>query len=464
MDPAAPSTCAAQYLRMSTDSQRYSIERQTIANAAYAAANGIQIVRSYVDAGLSGLTLDRRDGLKQLLADVIAGQTEFTAILVCDVSRWGRFQDPDEAAHYEYICKAAGVRVLYCEELFENDGSFTSGLLKQIKRAMAADYSRDLSNRMAQTKSGLGRKGFWMGGSPGYGLRRCQIDSAGVRRPYLEDGELSPRVGHRTIIVPGPAEEVAIVWRIYRMFTSQGHSPPKIAKILNAERIPFRHNGLWKDNHIRTILRNELYIGNMVFGRDRTHLGVCEKQPAASWVRVKGACDPILPIRTFERAQRMAIRFRHRSKEELLDTLRALLAAKGRLSSALIQLDPASPDPNVYRFHFGSLTRAYELIGYVMTPDQQALCDRVARYRGKGHGRRGRASDDEVLRRLKDISEEHGTLNLALIGITPGVPGRSALVRRFGSIERAYALVGHVPGERQRQCFAREALRRGVDA
>ena len=42
------------------------------------------------------------------------------------MSRWGRFQDADESAYYEYICRRANVGVQYCAEQFENDGSAIS--------------------------------------------------------------------------------------------------------------------------------------------------------------------------------------------------------------------------------------------------------------------------------------------------------------------------------------------------
>jgi DNA invertase Pin-like site-specific DNA recombinase len=45
-----------------------------------------------------------------LVADVVAGQDVFDTILVYDVSRWGRFQDADESAHLEFLCRSAGVR------------------------------------------------------------------------------------------------------------------------------------------------------------------------------------------------------------------------------------------------------------------------------------------------------------------------------------------------------------------
>lgn len=105
---------AAQYVRMSTEHQQYSTENQSDKIRDYAASHDMEIVRTYADEGKSGLNIGGRDGLQRLLADVVAGNTDFEVILVYDVSRWGRFQDADESAHYEYLCKQAGIRVVYC--------------------------------------------------------------------------------------------------------------------------------------------------------------------------------------------------------------------------------------------------------------------------------------------------------------------------------------------------------------
>jgi DNA invertase Pin-like site-specific DNA recombinase len=76
------------------------------------------VVRTYADEGRSGLRLERRDALKQLIADVHARQNDYEAILVYDVSRWVRFQDADESGYYESICKNAGIQIVYCAEQF----------------------------------------------------------------------------------------------------------------------------------------------------------------------------------------------------------------------------------------------------------------------------------------------------------------------------------------------------------
>src|SRR5260370_15543617 len=107
----APTVRAAQYVRMSTDKQQYSTANQMDAIADYAARRGRTIVRTYLDEGRSGLQIKGRQGLKDLIADVMLGRADFECILVFDVSRWCRIQDADEAAHYEFICKQAGVPV-----------------------------------------------------------------------------------------------------------------------------------------------------------------------------------------------------------------------------------------------------------------------------------------------------------------------------------------------------------------
>src|SRR3546814_17086547 len=108
---------------MSTEHQQYSTENQSEAMRQYAERRGIEIVRSYADEGRSGLRLDGRDALKQLIEDVQSGTADFTVILVYAVSRWGRFQDADESAYYEYICKRAGIAVTSCADQSGNDRS-----------------------------------------------------------------------------------------------------------------------------------------------------------------------------------------------------------------------------------------------------------------------------------------------------------------------------------------------------
>jgi len=177
---------AVQYVRMSTEHQKYSTETQSDIIAEYAERNGMQVIRTYADDGKSGLKIDGRNALKRLIADVEGGQADFEVILVYDISRWGRFQDADESAYYEYICKRAGIRVIYCAEQFDNDGSPISTIVKGVKRAMAGEYSRELSVKVFTGQCRLIENGFRQGGTAGFGLRRMLIDQHGNKKEYCD--------------------------------------------------------------------------------------------------------------------------------------------------------------------------------------------------------------------------------------------------------------------------------------
>ena len=77
--PSQTALRAAQYVRMSTDHQRYSIANQAVVIAAYAQVRDISIVRAYSDKGESGLNIKNRSGLIQLLDDVRCTHTTKTA-------------------------------------------------------------------------------------------------------------------------------------------------------------------------------------------------------------------------------------------------------------------------------------------------------------------------------------------------------------------------------------------------
>ena len=195
---------AAAYVRMSTDHQRYSTENQLDSIKRFAEAREIEIVRVYEDAGKSGLNLEGRDAFQRLLSDVERGEADFGAILVYDVSRWGRFQNADHGAHLEFLCSRADIVVHYCAEQFENDGSIGSNLLKTVKRVMAGEYSRELSVKVFAGQCRLVEKGFRQGGMAGYGLRRLLIDENGDPKSELSIGERKSLQTDRVILMSRP--------------------------------------------------------------------------------------------------------------------------------------------------------------------------------------------------------------------------------------------------------------------
>ncbi|MNV15014.1 Recombinase [compost metagenome] len=361
---------AAQYVRMSTEHQKYSTENQAEAISAYAARRGFEVVKTYADAGKSGLKLEGRAALQNLIADVRSGATPFEAILVYDVSRWGRFQDADESAYYEFICREAGISVHYCSEQFENDGSLSATIIKSMKRAMAGEYSRELSAKVFAGQCRLITLGFRQGGPAGYGLRRQLVDEHLSPKGLLERGEQKSLQTDRVVLIPGPPEEVEVVRRLYRMFVLQLRSETEIAAALNAEGVRTDLGRPWTRASVHQVLTNEKYIGNNVYNRSSFKLKAKRviNQPDM-WVRMDGAFEGIVEKDFYEAAQRIIqARSARFTDEELLAQLSNLLTHKGWLSGMVIDEVEDMPSSSTFRHRFGSLVRAYQLIGY--SPDR----------------------------------------------------------------------------------------------
>ncbi len=360
---------------MSTEHQQYSTENQREVISQYAERRGMVIVRTYTDAGKSGLRIDGRDALKQLIHDVQNGETDFSVILVYDVSRWGRFQDADESAYYEYICRRAQIEVHHCGEQFENDGSPISTIVKGVKRAMAGEYSRELSAKVFIGQCRLIELGYHQGGSAGFGLRRMLRDVSGHHKGVLDRGEQKSIQTDRVILVPGPVEEVEIVRWMYRMFTEDRIVESKLANMLNERGVVTDLGRAWTRGTVHQVLTSEKYIGNNVYNRISFKLKKKRVVNAPDmWIRSNAVFEPIVPADLFARAQSI-IRERstRHTDEELLDHLRTLLKREGRLSGLLIDEAEGMPSSSVYRSRFSSLVQAYKLIAYTPERDYQFI-------------------------------------------------------------------------------------------
>nr|WP_258178870.1 recombinase family protein [Burkholderia multivorans] len=375
ISPPGPVFRAAQYVRMSTEHQQYSTENQADKIREYAARRNIEIVRTYADEGKSGLRIDGRQALQQLIGDVQAGKADFQIILVYDVSRWGRFQDADESAYYEYICRRAGIQVAYCAEQFENDGSPVSTIVKGVKRAMAGEYSRELSAKVFAGQCRLIELGFRQGGPAGYGLRRVLIDQSGAVKGQLSRGEHKSLQTDRVILQPGPDEEVAVVNQIYRWFVEDGLFESEIADRLNTRGIRTDLGRDWTRATVREVLSNEKYIGNNVYNRRSFKLKkVRVVNRPEMWIKKEGAFEGIVPPELFYTAQGILRERAHRfSNEELIEKLRRLFQQHGYLSGLIIDESEGMPSAAAYAHRFGSLIRAYQTVGFTPDRDYQYL-------------------------------------------------------------------------------------------
>jgi DNA invertase Pin-like site-specific DNA recombinase len=355
---------AVEYLRASTDWQRFSITNQQAAIAKYAADHNITVVRSYKDPARTGLTMRNRHGLKQLISDVHEATRDFDTILVFDVSRWGRFQDIDESAHYEFLCKARGVSIRYCAEPFVNDGALVNNILKSMKRAMAGEYSRDLSARVTQAHRRLAAMGLHQGGTPNFGLRRVLIDERGVRKE-LRNGEHKYLVTDRVVLIPGPTSETDVVRDVFRLFVTERLPKRRIATILNKRRFRNGRGQPWTGHTIDLLLRCERYLGTLTYNRTSLRLGSDRiDNPREEWIRVEKAFPPIVDPGMFQSAQLILDDTWALSDNDMLDYLTSALCTRGYLSAKILDRSPIFPTVNTYCEHFGSLANAYRLIGY----------------------------------------------------------------------------------------------------
>lgn len=356
---------AAQYVRMSTDRQQYSIQNQAAVIAAYAHAHNFTLVRTYKDEGESGLLIKNRAGLLQLLEDVEGGQTDFGHLLVYDVSRWGRFQDVDESAHYEFMCKRAGIKIAYCAEQFDNDGSMLTSIVKNIKRVMAAEYSRELSAKVYAGQCRFARLGYKPCGVAGYGLVRELVDEKDQSKGVMKSGDRKYLTTDHIRVRPGDTKEIAVVRWIFERFL-EVKCETVVAWELNKAKVPTRPGKPWTRVMVGAILRDESYIGNLVFNRRSWKLRQTRTyNPPEQWIRSEGCIEPIVDGDIFVRANKV-IRERRvdLTDEEMLLRLRKTLLKEGRLSTNIIDRTPGLPCVATCQTHFGSMRNLYRLLGY----------------------------------------------------------------------------------------------------
>lgn len=423
---------AAQYVRMSSEQQVYSIPHQMQTIAAYAAAHDIDIVRTYADEGVSGISLSRRKGLQALFADVLGPDREFELILVYDVSRWGRFQNPDESAHYEFLCGEAGVRVEYCTELFANDESLTSTIMKSVKRVMAAEFSRELGAKVRRARRDHFARGFWLGGPAGYGLRRQMVAPDGTAGLVLQRRQRKAIQGYHSILIPGPKEEVAVVQRIFRLFVEGRRSRAMIVRELNSEGLTTDAGNPWNRQSITRLLTNPKYVGDLVAGRTDVHLGERTARPRADWRRRPKSFQPIVSRALFDAAQSRIEKLRRTAlnSDAVLDAVREIYDRHGTLTYKILD-DELGRHRAFLKAHFGDLDR---------------LADRIDRPRVKRPKRpHVRLTNDELLQGLAALHLACGHLSVKLINAASNLPDSTTVSRRFGGLRKAYQLVGFVP-------------------
>jgi DNA invertase Pin-like site-specific DNA recombinase len=373
-----PVTRAAAYVRMSTEHQKYSTYNQMTAIEEYAAQRKFVLCRVYEDEGLSGLQIKNRPGLRGLISDVLKGTADFTAVLVYDVTRWGRFQDLDYSAYYEVLCRMSGVEVVYCAEVFQNDHSSLSTILKTIRRAEAADFSRDLSAKVFNGMCNIARRGYAPGGPAPYGLKTIMVRDDG--KPMGSMARRRKRLtGCHIELAPGPKNEVRVVREIFRRYVKLGETTGQIAAHLNSGGQKTRFGCQWRSYYIGDMLLEEKYVGTAIYNRTSRRLQSRQKnnEPSA-WITKPNAFPAIVDPIVFRQAEeRRREELRYPTDEEILMRLRRFVARREYVTQkAFHKSGNCNLHYEILR-RFGSIVNACDLIGHKWTSRDLRRSSRV---------------------------------------------------------------------------------------
>ena len=209
----------------------------------------------------------------------------------------------------------------------------------------------------------------------GFGLRRMRVDQSGKPQDILAMGEHKSLQTDRVILVPGPDDEVETVRWMYRQFIDEGKVESEIAALLNERGVRTDLGRAWTRGTVHQVLTNEKYIGNNVFNRRSFKLKQMRVvNPPEDWVRADRAFDAIVEPQQFFTAQGM-IRERNRrfSGEEMLNRLKQLFDRHGYLSGLIIDEAENMPSSGAYSGRFGSLIRAYRLVGFTPRRDYRYI-------------------------------------------------------------------------------------------
>jgi site-specific DNA recombinase len=262
---------AVIYARYSSDLQREaSIEVQVRVCRQRIEQAGWQLLATYSDAATSGASR-LRPGYQKLLEDARGGL--YDVVVAEALDRLSRDQE-DVAALYKHLC-FAGVQLVTLAE------GEISELHVGLKGTMNALFLKDLALKVRRGLEGRVRQGRSGGGlCYGYDVER-QLDA---RREPIHGGRQVNEA------------EAAIVRRIFQEFAA-GRSPRTIALGLNQDGIAGPQGCAWGPSTIygnwrrgTGILNNELYIGRLVWNKQRyvkdptTRRRIAKLNPEQAWV------------------------------------------------------------------------------------------------------------------------------------------------------------------------------------
>lgn len=376
-----PFRAVAYYRHSAQDRQENSVAIQQEQVQQWARTNGVEIIKEFADRGKSGLTAEGRDGFNEMMENWVKQRDDFQFVLCLDVSRWGRFQDIDLSATYSAECKKHGKQVIYTTlgKPKQNDQLYQ--VYVQFERFRAAQYSKELSDKVFRGCIKISQQGYWAGGKPPYGFQRLLLDETRKPVQVLADGQRKSIQNQRVTLTPGNGQHVSTIQRIFQEFTQDLRDMKKIAVGLNRDRVPSPGGGKWNGSKVRHILVNEQYIGTMVYNKTTQKLKTPTRHnPQSEWVRTGSAFDAIVDHGVFDEAQRLlaeaALRY---TPEYMLAQLERLIQEHAFLRPSLVRTDSEAPSPSTYAKHFVSLDAAYQQVFRIALTDVRTQVESLLR-------------------------------------------------------------------------------------
>ena len=338
------------YTRCSTAQQVNSIVDQDGEVMRVVDKHKLKVARTYSDEGISGSTIDERDALKNMIAEI--GSLGVSFLLVYNLARFTR---GGVAAFWVLfsMLRDKGVRIFNCHsgQIIDEDNA-ASALTACIEASQAKASNVQLAHDITRIMiANVKERGNSPGSRPPYGFDRRYIDEAG--KPFQQvrwnpDGTkdvLDPETkkvittlsksapygkakSHRVQLVPGHPKRVEVVKDIFRLATTTGYSG--VANHLNERGIPGPKGGLWNSSSLYDILPNPAYAGDVVF--NRTHKGryyrikdgqaeqqenssgkvVFKDNPKEEWIIVPDAHEALIPREEWDAVQ-LALQMRSKS-------------------------------------------------------------------------------------------------------------------------------------------------------
>ena len=297
-------TDTVAYIRVSTDEQargdRTSMSQQREACEALARRMNRAIGQWFEDPGASGGSANR-PGFQALVAFCRANprpKISPGAVLVLNLSRWGRFPLRNEPHWWMFELERVGWE-LRCAEGDEATDPTARHVMRSLTLGLSADYREAIRANARRGWQGTARQGYWQTEAP-FGYRREALSHHGSRRTL----ELGQRKGQdeKVRLLPGPEEEVRLVRWLFRQYASGEIGCERLAELAYA-----RHPGKrWSKQVVRAMLQNPAYVGDVIWGRRQA---VDSGQPIrtpdpSGWVVARDAHPGLVSRGLFEQVQR----------------------------------------------------------------------------------------------------------------------------------------------------------------